>query len=220
VARDFASQFKVSLPILVDTIENRVEQAYSAMPDRIYVIDAKGKIAYAGDRGPAGFHASDVPPVLDRLLGVQIAGKLKLPDTRAQKGGGPVSMDRVRDMLETAGLDEKDIKYVLVALEQRMEAYRPLMKARMALVGAARKKEEMAAALQRFEAAEKEYVAACERIDKKLDEAIGYRERPRVEAILIALGLIGIQPAPPFSGLQNPGGGGSLGPKNIVGGTP
>ena len=75
VARDFARQFKMSLPILVDTIDNKVERAYNAMPDRIYVIDARGKIAYKGGHGPDGFRVSEVPPVLDKLLGVQLAAR-------------------------------------------------------------------------------------------------------------------------------------------------
>jgi hypothetical protein len=71
VAREFASQFKVSLPILVDTIDNALEKGYTAWPDRIYIVDDKGNIAYKGGPGPRGFRANEVPPVLDRLLGVK-----------------------------------------------------------------------------------------------------------------------------------------------------
>jgi hypothetical protein len=68
VAREFAAQFKVSIPILVDTIDDQVDRNYAGWPDRLYVIDAQGKIAYKGDPGPRGFRVSEVPPVLDRLL--------------------------------------------------------------------------------------------------------------------------------------------------------
>jgi hypothetical protein len=67
VAREFAAQFKVSLPILVDTIDDQAEKAYAGWPDRIYVIDAEGRIAYKGGPGPRGFRVAEVPPVLDRL---------------------------------------------------------------------------------------------------------------------------------------------------------
>jgi Iodothyronine deiodinase len=70
VAQEFAAQFKVSLPILVDTLDDLVEKAYAAWPDRVYVIAADGKIAYKGAIGPAGFKVGEVPPVLDTLLGV------------------------------------------------------------------------------------------------------------------------------------------------------
>ena len=68
VAREFAKQFKVSLPILVDTIDDAVDKAYAGWPDRLYVFDAAGKIAYKGGPGPRGFKVEDVPPVLDKLL--------------------------------------------------------------------------------------------------------------------------------------------------------
>lgn len=68
VAADFASQFKVSLPILVDAIDDAMEKAYAAWPDRIYVVDATGKIAYKGGIGPGGFRPAELPAVLDRLL--------------------------------------------------------------------------------------------------------------------------------------------------------
>jgi hypothetical protein len=68
-ARYFTSQFKVAQPVLVDTLDDTVGQAYAAMPERIYVIDAGGKVAYQGEPGPGGFSVSEVPPVLDQLLG-------------------------------------------------------------------------------------------------------------------------------------------------------
>ena len=68
MARAFAEQFKVSIPILVDTLDNHMDRAYTAWPDRIYVIDAGGQIAYKGGPGPAGFRPAEIAPVLDRLL--------------------------------------------------------------------------------------------------------------------------------------------------------
>lgn len=73
VARELASQFKVSLPIFVDALDDRVERAYTGWPDRLYVIDTRGRIAYKGGPGPRGFRVSEIPPVLDRLLGEKSA---------------------------------------------------------------------------------------------------------------------------------------------------
>ena len=69
VAEEFARQFKLTLPILVDTIDNRAEAVFAAWPDRVYVLDAAGKVAYKGGPGPAGFRVTEVPPVLTKLLG-------------------------------------------------------------------------------------------------------------------------------------------------------
>ena len=71
VAREFAAQLKVSIPILVDTIDDKVESAYAGWPDRIYIIDGDGKIAHKGAPGPSGFTPSVVaaPEILNKLLG-------------------------------------------------------------------------------------------------------------------------------------------------------
>ena len=64
--------FKVSLPVLVDAIDDTVGKAYSGWPDRLYVIDAEGKLAYVGAPGPRGFRPAEVPPVLKKLLGREV----------------------------------------------------------------------------------------------------------------------------------------------------
>ena len=70
VAEKFAATVKLSVPILVDTIDDQVERAYAGWPDRIYVIDSEGKVAHKGAPGPGGFGPSvrEAPAVLDRLL--------------------------------------------------------------------------------------------------------------------------------------------------------
>src|SRR5258706_6550724 len=68
VAQDFASQFKFSIPILVDGVDDRVGAAYAAWPDRIYVIDSEGKIAYKGAPGPRGFRVDEAIAALDKVL--------------------------------------------------------------------------------------------------------------------------------------------------------
>src|SRR5262249_50321928 len=52
MARDFAAELEIALPILIDDADNKVQNAYRAAPERIYVIDAEGRIAYASEPGP------------------------------------------------------------------------------------------------------------------------------------------------------------------------
>ena len=70
VAQEFAAAVKLSIPILVDAIDDQVEKAYAGWPDRLFVIDRKGKIAYKGAPGPRGLQPAlkDAPGVLDKLL--------------------------------------------------------------------------------------------------------------------------------------------------------
>ena len=45
-----------------------VNQLYKAWPERIYVIDEKGKIAYKSGVGPWGFKPRALAPVVRKLL--------------------------------------------------------------------------------------------------------------------------------------------------------
>jgi peroxiredoxin len=46
VAHTACSLLKTTLPCLVDDIDNTVNKAYSAWPDRFYLIDTQGKVAF------------------------------------------------------------------------------------------------------------------------------------------------------------------------------
>ena len=48
------------MPALIDSDDNGVNRAYAAWPDRLYVVDRDGKIAYKGGPGPRGFKPADV----------------------------------------------------------------------------------------------------------------------------------------------------------------
>lgn len=71
VARDFAKRINVPMPILVDTHDDKIEKTYVCWPNRMFILDAQGKIADKGMAGPGGTAASAqrAPQVLDRLLG-------------------------------------------------------------------------------------------------------------------------------------------------------
>jgi hypothetical protein len=60
---------KVDLPMIVDDIDNRTERAYTAWPDRLYVIDGEGRIVYKSRPGPFGFKIEPVAEALGRLAG-------------------------------------------------------------------------------------------------------------------------------------------------------
>ncbi len=45
----------IRFPTLIDNMDNTVESAYSAWPDRIYLVGRDGRIAFKGCVGPQGF---------------------------------------------------------------------------------------------------------------------------------------------------------------------
>lgn len=64
VAQTCRRHLDIEIPLLVDTIDDRVGQTYSGMPNRLYLIDTEGKIAFKSGRGPFGF----VPRELEQAL--------------------------------------------------------------------------------------------------------------------------------------------------------
>jgi len=61
----------IELPAIVDEADDRVEQAYTGWPDRLYVIDSDGRIAYKSAAGPFGFKPSEVEATLNRLFSIR-----------------------------------------------------------------------------------------------------------------------------------------------------
>ncbi|MBL1217795.1 MAG: hypothetical protein D8M59_09900 [Planctomycetes bacterium] len=55
VAERLLEDKQLTIPTLIDGMDNAVNKAYQAWPDRIYVIQPNGKLAVAADRGPRGF---------------------------------------------------------------------------------------------------------------------------------------------------------------------
>jgi hypothetical protein len=62
----------IEFPALVDTIENTTERAYTAWPDRLYVIDGSGRIAYKSAAGPFGFKTDELSKSIGQLVGQEL----------------------------------------------------------------------------------------------------------------------------------------------------
>jgi hypothetical protein len=73
VAALCCEKLKMTMPLLVDDIDDRVGHLYSGMPDRLYLIDRAGKIAYKGGRGPFGFK----PGELEQAIILNLADRSK-----------------------------------------------------------------------------------------------------------------------------------------------
>ena len=71
--RALAGQCEIALQhgihTYVDELHDPVMTAYAAWPERLYLIDEAGKIAYAGGPGPWGFDPAALQQAIDTLLG-------------------------------------------------------------------------------------------------------------------------------------------------------
>jgi iodothyronine deiodinase-like protein len=59
------------IPALVDDIQDTTERAYTGWPDRLYVIDRAGHVAYKSKAGPFGFQPDDMANVLRSQIAAQ-----------------------------------------------------------------------------------------------------------------------------------------------------
>jgi type I thyroxine 5'-deiodinase len=69
IAAACVRDLKIEFPAILDDFNNSTERAYTAWPDRLYVIDRDGKVAYESRPGPFGFKPADAEQVLRGLLG-------------------------------------------------------------------------------------------------------------------------------------------------------
>ena len=68
VARTCSRTLGLGFPMLVDSIDDAVNDRYSGIPSRLYLIDRRGEIAYKGGRGPFGFKPAELEQSLILLL--------------------------------------------------------------------------------------------------------------------------------------------------------
>jgi hypothetical protein len=69
IANDFVQRQKYPLPFGIDDMSNAADLAYSAWPERLYVIDEYGRIAYAGGMGPFNYDPKEVRAWLAKRFG-------------------------------------------------------------------------------------------------------------------------------------------------------
>ena len=62
-------KLNLKMPMVLDDMTNSAEEAYKALPDRFYTVNAEGRIAWRGEPGPWGF---DVDAWESAILGIGI----------------------------------------------------------------------------------------------------------------------------------------------------
>jgi Iodothyronine deiodinase len=69
IANDFTKRFKFPLPFGIDDMSNAANDAYAAWPERIYIIDESGHIAYRGGIGPFNYKPQEAREWLSARYG-------------------------------------------------------------------------------------------------------------------------------------------------------
>jgi hypothetical protein len=61
----------IKFPAVLDEFGNATEKAYTAWPDRMYLIDSHGRVVYKSRPGPFGFRPEELRAAILRILGEQ-----------------------------------------------------------------------------------------------------------------------------------------------------
>lgn len=69
VAKTCSAKLSLTMPMVVDDMEDSANQSYRGWPERIYVIEKGGKIAWRAGLGPWGFDPKSAEKALQKLLG-------------------------------------------------------------------------------------------------------------------------------------------------------
>jgi hypothetical protein len=80
IANDFTRRFKFPVPFGIDEMTNGATDAYAAWPERLYVLDANGRISYKGGNGPFQYDPKEVRAWLSQRY-----GEVKHPEATPEK---------------------------------------------------------------------------------------------------------------------------------------
>ena len=67
VAQACMLRLELAMPTLLDDMENSTDLAYAALPERLYVVDTDGAVAYKSGPGPFGFDVDAWEQVISDL---------------------------------------------------------------------------------------------------------------------------------------------------------
>ena len=68
-AQTCALRMRLTLPVLIDRLDNAVASAYGGWPDRLYLIGRDGRVAFQGGAGPFGFKPAELKAAIHAELG-------------------------------------------------------------------------------------------------------------------------------------------------------
>jgi len=68
VCTKMCQKLNITLPTLIDRLDDKVNRAYNAAPDRLYLVGRDGRIAFQGDRGPRGFRPIELEAAIKKEL--------------------------------------------------------------------------------------------------------------------------------------------------------
>ena len=73
VAQTCSLDLHLPLPVLIEEMDNAIDEAYGAAPERLYLIGADGRVAYQGGAGPHFFDLNEWAEAIKECLAAKAA---------------------------------------------------------------------------------------------------------------------------------------------------
>ncbi len=65
VAETCAVRLEMTIPVLLDGLDDEVARRYGGWPDRLYLVGRDGRIAFQGGEGPFGFKPDELAAAIE-----------------------------------------------------------------------------------------------------------------------------------------------------------
>ncbi len=73
VALSCSIDLQIGLPVIIEEMDNAIDEAYGAAPERLYLVDMDGRVAYHGGAGPHFFDLGEWEQAIGACIGVAAA---------------------------------------------------------------------------------------------------------------------------------------------------
>ena len=70
VAQTCSLNLNIGLPMLIEEMDNAIDEAYGAAPERLYLVGVDGLVAYQGGAGPHFFNLDEWQRAIASCIGV------------------------------------------------------------------------------------------------------------------------------------------------------
>ncbi|PKB58039.1 MAG: hypothetical protein BZY73_00125 [SAR202 cluster bacterium Casp-Chloro-G3] len=72
VAQTCSLDLHIDIPILIEEMDNSIDEAYGAAPERLYLIGTDGQVAYQGGAGPHFFDLDEWENAIQACVKAQV----------------------------------------------------------------------------------------------------------------------------------------------------
>ena len=70
VAQSCSIDLQIGLPVIIEEMDNAIDEAYGAAPERLYLVGVDGRVAYHGGAGPHFFDLDEWEGAIEACVGV------------------------------------------------------------------------------------------------------------------------------------------------------